>query len=207
MKRLFNTTSSLLLVLLAASPAFPGDEKRPDLQGTWKLNEDLTARMRETDREGSPGRMRGGAPGDLRRPGGGRGIPGDGPRSGRRRPEGAAPSLAALDELTIVQTATDVTITDREGRQRVLPTNGKKVRLEDAPGGPLELRAAWDKNGSLVVKVDPDDGPRRTETYLVSNDRKLLYLTVTMDPGGPLPEIRIRRAYDAVPGREERDQT
>jgi len=39
-----------LLALAVALAAFAAAAQRPNLQGTWKLNEDLTARMREEDR-------------------------------------------------------------------------------------------------------------------------------------------------------------
>ena len=59
------------------------------------------------------------------------------------------------------------------------------------------MRAKWDDDGSLVVRVTPKDGPRRTETWLVSNDRKLLYLTVELE-GGTRMASTIRRAYSAA---------
>jgi hypothetical protein len=188
-------------LLVAASPAPP-----QDLHGTWRLNEDLTARMRESERqqEGRPdlgvrvGSPRRGGPGGL--PGGGFDVPPDG---GRRGPE---PSVEALSEITIEQTATEVTFTDSAGRKRVLPTDNRKVRDENLPGGAATLRAKWDNTGSLVVDVDPDKGPRRTESWVVSNDRKLLYLTVEMQ-GGPRLGFKIRRAYDAAGEARKPDPT
>ena len=184
---------------LLAAPATAASKAAPpqDLHGTWRLNEDLTARMRESERqqEGRPdlgiraGNPRRGGPGGL--PGGGFETP---PEGGRRGPE---PSIEALAEITIAQTATEVTFTDATGRKRVLPTDNRKVRDGNLPGGPGTMRAKWDDTGSLVVEVSPDKGPRRTETWVVSNDRKLLYLTVEMQ-GGQRLGFKVRRAYDAA---------
>ncbi len=201
-----------LLALAALLPAFaadPAKPQRPDLQGKWKLNEDLTARLREEDRPQGPGGGFGGGMG--RRPGGGGGgrFPGGGGPpggdppgggmgrpGGMRREGGPPPSLEALDELTIVQTDVQVTITDKEGRVRTLKTDGSKVRDEQGPGGPAEVRASWEKGGALTVKVKPDDGPKRTESYVVSNDRKHLYVTLVFEREGR--EFKVRRAYDPV---------
>lgn len=207
---------TLALVALLAGPALaagPATPQRQDLHGSWRLNEDLTARMREGERqqEGRAGgfRMgggrRGGGMGGPRGPGDPAGIPdGDFGDPGRERPgDGARPNFAGLNELTIEQANDKVTITAGGGRQRVLWTDNRKVRDEQAPGGPQELRAKWDQNGSLVVEVTPDKGPRRTETWIVSNDRKLLYLTVEMEGAGR-PGFKVRRAYDAVvPGEHQ----
>ncbi|HEV8580999.1 MAG TPA: hypothetical protein VGX68_18190 [Thermoanaerobaculia bacterium] len=190
-----------LLVLAVLAPAVAAESaapQRPNLQGKWKLNEDLTARMREEDRpRGGMGGFHGGM---GRGPGGGRGggFPGGGMGDhgqGRHR-EGAPPSLAALDELTIVQADGQVTITDKEGRSRVLKTDGSKVRDEKAPGGPVELRANWERDGTLTVRIKPDEGAKRTESYIVSNDGKHLYVTLTLE-GGPR-EFKIRQAYDPM---------
>src|SRR5947209_5990079 len=103
-------------VLLSASASDRPEPQRPNLQGTWALNEDLTARMRQDDQ---------------------------------------------------------------------------------AQGGPGELRASWDKDGFLTVEVKPDKGPKRTESYVVSNDGKHLYVTLILDRNGR--EVKIRRAYDPAP--------
>jgi hypothetical protein len=194
------TAASVPAARAAAAPTGP-----QDLHGTWQLNEDLTARMRESERqqEGRPafggrGGMAGRRPGGL--PGGGFEDP---PRGGR----GPEPSVEALAQITIEQTADKITFTDAAGHQRVFITDNRKVRDEQLPGGPAETRARWDDNGSLVIEVNPDKGPKRTETWMVSNDRKLLYLTVEMQ-GGPRPGFKIRRAYNAAaPGETKKPET
>jgi hypothetical protein len=196
------TALSALAVLLSAAASDRPEPQHPSLQGTWTLNEDLTARMRQDDQaQNAP---RGGDHG-----GGGMGRHGGGGGGGRHRnsPPDAAPgrdsdgeasrqSFAALDVLTISQQGDQLTLTDKSGNTRVVKTDDHKVRDEKAPGGPVELRASWDKDGILTVEVKPDKGPKRTESYLVSNDGKHLYVTLSLDRNGH--EMKIRRAYDAA---------
>jgi hypothetical protein len=204
-----------LATLLPASAAGQGSARHPSLQGTWTLDEDLTARMREDDQQqhGSQGGFSGGmgrhGGGGGGRRGGGGGFPGGGSAGGRaegsgenRPAEGQRPSFAALNTLTITQQGNEVTITDQEGHARVLRADGSKIRNDKAPGGPAELQAGWDPDGSLTVHVKPDKGPKRTESYIVSNDGKHLYLVLTMEGDGRRPEFKIRRAYN--PAEEEK---
>lgn len=196
-----------LLALAVLLPGASGAGERPavpDLSGTWKLNDEVTWRMLQgmREREHGPGPGRGGPMG---RPGGGgpRGGGGEGqpPGGGPGRPGGHGgfrgaqlPSLEALDELTISQHDGTVTITDAGGRARVLRTDGKKTR-DTGPQGPETVRAKW-KDGALVVKIKPEQGSKRTESWVITNDRKRLFLTLEIADGPPMP---IRRAYDLVP--------
>jgi hypothetical protein len=193
-------------VLLSAAASDRATPQHPNLQGTWTLNEDLTARMRQDDkaqneqgghqdhmgRHGGAGRRRGGGTADGQ-PSSDPGAMGESEKEGR---QGPPPSFAALDVLTISQQGDQLTLTDKSGNNRVVKADNRKVRDEKAPGGPVELRASWDKDGILTVEVRPDKGPKRTESYLVSNDGKHLYVTLILDRNGH--EMRIRRAYDAA---------
>jgi len=190
----------LMAAILPTTAAGQNAEQHSNLQGTWTLNEDLTARMRENDQQESTPHERPG--GGMGRHGGGRrgsgGFPGgemESPGEGRHA-EGQRPSLAALNTLTIAQSGSEVTITDQQGHARALRADGSKVRDDKAPGGPAELQARWDTDGSLTVQVKPDKGPKRTESYIVSNDGKHLYLVLTMEGDGRRPEFKVRRAYD-----------
>lgn len=104
--------------------------------------------------------------------------------------------MEALNELTITQKEGEVTITDKEGRTRVLKTDGSKIMDDHGPRGPAEVRASWEKDGTLVVKVKPEEGPKRTESFVVSNDGKHLYVTTILEGDGQRPERKFRRAYD-----------
>ena len=198
-------------LLRAADKAAP---QHPSLAGTWTLNEDLTARMRENDQQSSSPRSgsggfgrRGGGGGDRR--GGGRypgGPPGGGTEGagGESQGQGEAqrPNFAALDTLTITQAGNQVTVTDKEGHARTFRADGSKVRDDKAFGGPAEVQASWDKDsGGLVVQVKPDQGPKRTESYIVSNDGKHLYIVLTLE--GERGSRKIRRAYDPAAPEEK----
>ena len=194
------------VLLQAAPPASAAEPPRPNLQGSWKLDPDLTARLSK-DQQGREGDDRGGNGADDRhRPG----LGGVGPTGGsgghdeigmgdwspareRHEAETRREVVASLDSLTIAQQGGLVTITDQDGHARVLKTDGSKIRDQGA-AGPAQLRARWDQDGSLVVEVKPDKGTRRTESYVVSNDGKHLYLTVTI--AGQAGQIL--RAYDPV---------
>jgi hypothetical protein len=206
-----------LLALAGVVTLLRADDKaaprHPSLAGAWTLNEDMTARMREDDQQSSPrsngygggmGRHGGGGGhrgGGGRYPGGG--SPGGGTEGSSGDSQGPAegqrPNFAALDTLTITQAGNQVTITDKEGHARVFRADGSKVRDDKAFGGPAEVQASWDKDsGGLVVQVKPDKGPKRTESYIVSNDGKHLYIVLTLE--GERGSRKIRRAYDpAVP--------
>jgi hypothetical protein len=216
------TLGLLALALATLSPATATDQgsaRHPSLQGTWTLDEDLTARMRENDQQqhgsgggfsGGTGRHGGGGGRGGGRRGGGGGYPGGGSpsggaeSSGEGRPEeGQRPSLAALNTLTIAQQGSQVTITDQEGHARTLRADGGKVRDDQAPGGPAEIQASLDPDGALTVQVKPDKGPKRTESYIVSNDGKHLYLVLTVEGSGSRHEFKVRRAYEPAAPKEK----
>jgi hypothetical protein len=189
---------------LLLQPVLPGrcaEPGRPNLQGAWELNLDLTSRLSK-DQQAAAGDA-GGGTGGHRNPGLGglgptahqdQGVGDWSPARDRMEAEARREVVASLDSLTIVQQTGQITITDQNGHARVLKTDGSKVR-DQGPAGPAQLRASWDRDGSLVVEVKPDKGTRRTESYVVSNDGKHLYLMVAI----PGHLDRIVRAYDRAP--------
>jgi hypothetical protein len=188
--------------LLGSSLAGAAGAPRQDLHGTWRLNDDLTARMMENERQSNPS-ARGGPTSVTRRGKGPEGPGGPGhfggfEDDGIERPDHPAPTFAGLNEVKIEQSADKVVLTDSTGRQRTYWTDNRKATDPQAPGGPAEVRAKWDDDGSLVVQITPKGNePRRTETWLVSNDRKLLYLTVEVE-GNRRAGGKIQRAYSAA---------
>ena len=205
-------------VLSAASAEPPSPAQPPSLQGTWTLNEDLTARMREDDQQ--HGTKKGSGGGFGRHGGGRRGGGGGGGGQGGNTPDGSTatadsstdgshpegdhPAFAAQSELTITRQGQVVTITNKDGKARVLHADGSKVKDDNAlGGGPAEIQTKWDKDGSLVVQVKPAKGPKRTETYIVSDDGKHLYVVLDVEGEGSRPEFKIRRAYDPAPPPEK----
>ncbi len=204
-----------LLLGAAVLPVLAAE--RPNLQGKWVLNENLTASLSARDREQGelPGALEGSSiPGaSARRPPLGGPAPTEGPPIGGPTAgddplgppvpatEGRAPkdppfSLTALNELTITQVDGEITLTDKEGKTRVLKPDGSKVRDEKAPGGSAEVRTSWQKDGTLLVKVRSQSGPDVTESYVISNDRKHLYLTLVLEGDVLHRGFKIRRAYD-----------
>lgn len=214
-----------VLLMAAAAEGARKEEPAPDLSGTWKLNDEVTARLMQGMRDrqhgsgfgGSMGRRGGGGPGGggpggpggpgggFPRGGGGGGRPEGGWRGEARGDhDGAGFSFHDLDEVTIVQKEDQVTLTDGAGHARVLWTDGRKVKSEEGPGGAATVRARWE-DGSLVVRIKPGKGPERTESWTITNDGKRLFLTLSIDGGPPVP---LQRAYDraeatVAPGSQE----
>jgi hypothetical protein len=189
---------------LLALPGWCAEARRPNLQGAWRFNPDLTARLAKDQQEreqaegvegGAKDRHRSGGPG-LGGPQDDLGLGGDPSAAAKGRDQGKnqAGLLASLDLLTIAQQAGQVTITDLSGHTRILKTDGSKVRDAAAPGGPAQLRASWDRDNALLVEVRSDKGPKRSESYIVSNDGKHLYLPLTTDRNS-----QVLRAYDLAP--------
>ena len=195
----------------APPPSATSATSTSDLHGSWRLNPDLTAHLakdqpgRTTDSARQGGQHGGGTDG-MQSHGG---IPDAGAAFGgsvsgsdvdhgddRRKAE----LISSLGSLTISQQAGEVTITDTHGHVRVLKTDGSKIRDESGPGGPAQLTAKWNQDGDLVVEVKPARGPKHTEAYSVSHDRKHLYVALTLYAGfmGQAPDVV--RAYDPSPG-------
>jgi hypothetical protein len=209
---------------LALLVTFPVGAAAPpaSLQGTWELNPDLTAQLRKDEAKSSrgAGRQGGGGGGFGRHGGGGRGGGGFGGGGGRgygsrgdrsgddsaggsggksgNGENGQEETGGGLARLTIVQQGAQVTITNPQGKARALKVDGSKVRDESGPGGPAQVQAKWDDDGSLLVDVKPDKGSHRTESYVVSNDHKHLYVTTTVSRRLQ-GDAKMVRAYDLVP--------
>jgi hypothetical protein len=177
------------------------------LQGTWRLNQDMTDNLRYHSRDAREGQ--GAPPGGMRRPGG------EGGRGGRRggmRPEGrpdgpeggppGEPLCAGLETLSITESQPAVTILDAAGHQRTLRADGRTIQAaqdESLPGGPAQVRAWWDGDRLMVETKGKE--MTRTESYRVTGDGKHLFLLVQMEPKGRRA-FQVVRAYDAaVPGQ------
>ena len=145
------------VLLQPALPGWCGEPRQQNLQGSWKLNADLTASLSkdqhaQAEREAA-GRSRAGL-GAMGPTGGGPnddlGLGDWSPAKERHDAEERRQALAFLDSLTIVQQGGQVTITDQGGHARDLKPDGSKVR-EEGPAGPALLRASWDREAGPIV--------------------------------------------------------
>jgi hypothetical protein len=209
--------SGAVLLLLGLAPA-GAQTPPPQMQGSWKLNPDLTAKLMkdlpadapaESKGHGGSGRgggVGGGGGGGMGSHGGGAGGSAQGLDMGAPEPpadQGTGSKsrdavLASLDRFSIALAPGQVTVTDRDGHTRVVKPDGSKARDATVPGGPAQVRASVDKDGALVVEIKPDKGVRRTESFEVSDDGKHLYLTVSFSGGFMARDIKVIRAYDVV---------
>jgi hypothetical protein len=189
----------LLAWTAAAAPAAaPGD-----LSGTWKLNRDASddprKKMQEAQEQGDGS--------------GGRGSSGwSGGRHGGHRGGGGAPSddggpppsdtAAAKETLRIEHQDPRLAITDATGRQLVVYTDGRKTEEEHSSGGTTKITGRW-KDGFVVLEIEPEHGPSRTETYSVTADGKRLTIMTRFKGRGSRGDVEIRRVYDAASPEEE----
>jgi hypothetical protein len=152
---------------------------RPDLSGTWKLNEDMSEDPRKKMQEAGGGR------------GGGGGMGGGGGGGGAMR---LRETFAAEKVLTISHKDPQLVITDLDGRQRTLFTDARRVE-EDRSLSTAKIRARWnDRSIVVVTKV----GEREvTETYERAAVGARLVVTTKID-GGRAP-FSYRRVYEKPP--------
>lgn len=173
----------------------------PDLSGTWQINEDLTRAPQQSMRQRPEG-----APPEGRAGGGGRRgghFPGGG--GGRFPGGGEAPDVrpdfeAASGTMTIAWAAPQLTITYPGDRQRVLFTDGRKVKEERPDGKTVQVRARWTDTGSLEVVTKTARGTR-TEIYEITNDGRRLFILIGFDGRGPQ---QYRRVYDRAEAATEK---
>jgi hypothetical protein len=196
----------LAVVLLACQPAPPRAAERPDLDGVWTLNEELSEdpreKMHEAMRSGrGKGGGRGGPGGGMGRGGGGggggRGGMGD-PEQMRRRMEDRE---RAARRLEIRGADPGIVIRYADGSERTLFPDGKRHRRETGVGD-LETTARWKSDGRLVVKARTERGQEIEETYEIEPYAHRLHVTVE-SAGGRGPKFSFLRVYDFVdPGND-----
>jgi hypothetical protein len=99
--------------------------------------------------------------------------------------------------LQIELTDSSVTIADDAGRTTSLPTNGKKVNEEIAPGLVLR-RTARLKEGDLVIESrDEASGDRLITTYRLDPVTRRLSLLLKYESGSRGGDVvQLRRVYD-----------
>lgn len=200
-----------------AVPAAPADERKAtsqvELEGRWvfnkQLSDDAREKMRQAmERRGGPG---GGGPGGAG-PGGGMGGPGGGGAGGRPGAGGmggpggpglppgtggAADPREALravlepaEELTVLQSPSEISVEEKYGRVRRLHPDGNKYKTDN---GASEIRSHW-KDGKLVVETKRERGSV-TETWERVPDGGRLIVTVKLE-GGPGGKLELKRVYD-----------
>jgi len=121
------------------------------------------------DMGGGPGGGMGGGMGGMRGgPGGGMG---GGGRPGRDMRGG-------FEEISIWQTDSTVTISTKDGRDRVLFTDARLMHVPFDSGAGMDMRAYWNGDAELVVEhLNPERGSMK-EFYSISTDGSKL--TVVM---------------------------
>lgn len=173
---------------------------RPDLAGSWVLNEDESDDLREAiARQGGGGQE--GRRGGAGRTGGRRsGDGGSGEERGFRGRRGGGPGgggaggfARAPRTLEITQTDAYVSMATGQGRSTKFFTDGRSEE-RDFGQGSGELRAFWDHH-ELVVERQGERG-RFRQTYALSADGRQLFVTVVLEGGPAGGSLKLRRVYD-----------
>jgi len=187
----FGLIALLVLALLVPASAGAGDE-RPDFSGTWLLNEELSDDARKLVRDAIRAR-RGQGMGEPGRgdPGGAGGRTGAWSRMGEMR-ERMREMEEGIQRLTIVQSASELTIRNAIDREHVIVADGQK-RTREGAFGSVETQARWKKR-SLVIVDKPEQGATVTRTYFYRRDDPHLYVMVKVEGRGPVFEYQ--RVYD-----------
>ncbi|HEY7112897.1 MAG TPA: hypothetical protein VIA45_08190 [Thermoanaerobaculia bacterium] len=194
-------------ILLTRFSAYSGG--MPDLSGTWKLNTAQSDDPQQKFKEGAPssgGSGNGDDSGQSAPPsgggygGGGWGGHRGGHGGGHRRGGGSGDSgqgpaaLEGRETLVIKHADPQLTITDANGRERVLYTDGRKTEEERSYGGTTKVQAVW-KDGHVEVTSQSEKGPKITQSYAVSADGSQLTVTTQIDGRR---KLTIHSVYDAV---------
>lgn len=195
-------------VAVTARPVRASEAKpaKPDLSGTWRLNEKESDNPRDKMREGLRRGPRGGGFG-----GGGMGGRGGGPMGGRGDgfpggspgmggpPDGMGGGPGGFERMrerfrTLTVRHKDPVLKVEYGDESddTFYTDGRKVKREDERGW-VEVQTKW-KDGRVVVERDAGRG-KATETLELSADRKKLIVTTKME-AGPMGSVAIKRVYD-----------
>ena len=209
-------------------PAVTGAEEpggRPDLQGVWKLDKDLSddpaavmqkaMRQRRSFDSGAPGlgmgRPGGGGFGSgTARPQGGWGGPGGRGSQGSGGSDDSARGAGAdrsgrgemgrrFDSLEIEPIEGGWSIQYADGAKQDLLADDQN-HVIDAGRGQETVRAHWE--GQTLVVVRKGDRREVTERYDVTDDGKLLQVQTTMAAGRG-GKIQFRRLYRPAPSGDE----
>lgn len=193
--------SFLILIRASGVASAAPDDTRPDLSGTWQLNEalsdDVAIKMREA-MEARRSQMMGGAPGDGSVGGMGGGRPGGmGGRGGMGGSDDMQARLAELEAgtktLIILHEDPELSIEMADGQTRRHFTDNRKQQVS-TEFGKLTSRAKWKKNSQLVVRSSRSDGPEITQTYQMDHDGARLTVTTRLEGRGS--GVTFQRVYE-----------
>lgn len=179
----------VILLALFVLPFAAGAQEapRPDLSGTWVINEALSESMREKVREMMTEEI-------------------TNPRAQARwdrvqARERMGMQSAPFARLEIAHEEPLVAVQYSGGRSRELFTDGRELEPE-AEYGQEAVTVAWE-GARLIVDADTARG-RVTEFWELSDDGKRLFVTTQAEMGERLSgPVSFRRVYDLAPPEQE----
>lgn len=205
----------ILLFLLLAPTQMLANDIKPDLSGSWQLNQAMSddpkeafknarKKMRKQGRKGMGDEMRsaGWPSGDG--PGGkgkreGRGGFGERMKKGRGA-FGDDKNSSKMQGVLIAETL-DITLTETE-ITFVVDANDAQVFLIDGRGTPLDenmtvVLAGWEGD-QMVVEKTSGGSRKRFERYTVSPDGSQLHVAVSIEQSISQKPIKILRIFDRI---------
>ncbi|HTS11619.1 MAG TPA: hypothetical protein VMH00_05840 [Candidatus Limnocylindrales bacterium] len=188
----------------AAQPAGQSTAQaaKPNLAGTWKLNQDQSddprAKMREAMGNSGGGSEQGGSEQGGGGMGGGRGM-----RRPGRGPGGGGGMMAEWQQLTIEQTDAGVKVNGATGR--LLATTEKQAQSTDDNSGGMgrsfpPAEAQW-QGSQLIATSHGFGGGTTTRTFELSPDGKQLIVTSKIENQRFNQPVTYKQVYD--PGKAD----
>jgi hypothetical protein len=173
----------------AAAQSATASAAKPNLAGTWKLNEQQSDDPRAKMREAMS--ANGGDQGDS-----GAMNPG---RTGRRPGRGRGGMMAQFSQLTIGQTDKGVNVTGASGRLIATSAPSKEDQNAQSNDGRMMMRmppaeAKW--QGHQLVATSQGFGGTITRTFELSPDGKQLYMTTKIENERFSQPVTYRLVYD-----------
>lgn len=99
--------------------------------------------------------------------------------------------------LRVDQRSDQVVVTDDSDRARTFYPDGKKHDDKDASGKKVSTKTEWQGN-TLVAETKLSHSTKLTQSFLVSEDGKQLYVTSRLENSSLQAPVSIRRVYDLL---------
>jgi hypothetical protein len=99
--------------------------------------------------------------------------------------------------LRIDQRSDQIVVIDDADRAHTFYPDGKKHDDKDAGGNKISTKASWE-GGAFIAETKMPHSQKLTETFRVSDDGKLLYVTSRFEASSLAGPLSIRRVYDVT---------
>ena len=196
------TLAGCLVSMAILSGGSAQEPPRPDLSGSWELDEersdDAVEKLRQVLRsERELAQRRGGGRSGFRggRPGAGGAAGEDQDRQSRLEALAASVRIVTIAQQDPVLELTSG-LADSDWALTVF-TDGREFERASPAGESVMATAIWERGGRLVVRYEPVEGFQAKETWELVADGTRILLTTEVT-GKTIQGIRYLRVYDRV---------